>query len=87
MLCCKSNSTFLDFMSSGRPAKQASKLISVENYFLSKLIFKMQINVSHQRKSFKPKDTLLGIPKMLCWKSLILVLIFYKQGKLLTKCL
>lgn len=50
----------------GSPAIQVFELMSAGNFYLSKFILKIQINVSHQIKSLKPKGTLLDIPNMPC---------------------
>ena len=57
---------FHDFMSSGSHDIQSFQQKSTKLFNLSNFIFKTQINFSHQRKSEKPKSTLLGTPISSC---------------------
>lgn len=66
----------IDFISSGSPAIQDCGIISGKSYCSSKCTFKKQINFSHQKKSWKSRGTLPGVPRMSCWKSFMRLLTF-----------
>lgn len=68
---------FYGFVLSGSAVLQAFGLILALNFHFSKFRFKQQANFTHKRKSLKQQGTLPGIPKMLCWETLVRLTTFY----------